>query len=423
MKTFKRLTAAVLALIMCISLTACSSAGVEDDGTQTAIVNGINSAGKYLTSKIKNSDIGYEYGIIALNRSTYIDYWHTISETYDEKAANTIRLNAYKMWEKDPAYAAYYDEMIVCHTTIGILADFSSKGDLTEALSYEKILALSAPIHRVQSLIAIEGGDYNMYPDGDVSKQDLIDFTMGLAHKDGSFRYDNMGDVSVIKATATAVTALALTDNAKTDREMARTIERGVNYLIDNIKETDSIDDIASAIIALNTTGHTSTAVAGKDLTQWLLSYRKKDGSFANDKTSKKGNVDDTSMALMGLASQYRFNTGMTSIYDLSDVKGGAHNKLSPAWQMNVRMMLSFIIMMVCFLIYMAVLGAYRERKWKKEGIWDYEHNCRYSDEEIERIKKAQAGEGEETPDENVAGGVVGTGDVSADNNDTSTEE
>ncbi len=390
MKNFKRLIAVVLTMVMCFSFTACSSTGVKDDGTQSAVVEGINGAGKYLTGKIRNSDIGYEYGIIALNRSTYIDYWHTISETYDEKAANTIRLNAYKMWEKDPAYAKLYDEIIICHTTIGILADLSSKGDLTEALSYEKILDLSAPIHRVQSLIAIEGGDYNMYQGGDVSKQDLIDFTMGLAHKDGSFRYDNMGDVTVINATATAVTALALTEDAKTNPEKARTIERGVNYLINNIKETDSIEDISRTIIALNTTEHTSTNVRGKDLVQWLLSYQKKDGSFANDKSAKKGNVDDTSMALMGLASQYRFNTDMTSIYDLSDVKGGAHNKLSPAWQANVRMMLSFIVIMVCFMIYMLILGAYRERKWKKEGVWDYENGCRMSDEAIQAMREAE---------------------------------
>ena len=80
MKVFKRLSALAMAIVMAMSMEGCHYAvGVEDDGTQTHIVEAINDAGKYLVNKITTPTYGDETAIIALNRSTYIDYWHNRS--------------------------------------------------------------------------------------------------------------------------------------------------------------------------------------------------------------------------------------------------------------------------------------------------------------------------------------------------------
>ena len=74
MKKFRRIAAMVMAVVLSLSLVGCSGDGVKDDGTQTELVQTINTTGKYLTKKITRPTYGDENAIIALNRSTYIDY-------------------------------------------------------------------------------------------------------------------------------------------------------------------------------------------------------------------------------------------------------------------------------------------------------------------------------------------------------------
>ena len=85
MKTFKRIAALVLAVVLAFSMVGCSSDGVKDDGTQTELVQSINATGKYLTKKITSPTYGDENAIIALNRSTYIDFWHNRTQNYMSK--------------------------------------------------------------------------------------------------------------------------------------------------------------------------------------------------------------------------------------------------------------------------------------------------------------------------------------------------
>ena len=118
----------------------------------------------------------------------------------------------------------------------------------------------------------------------------------------------------------------------------------------------------------MNTAGITATDVEGKDLTKWLMSYQRDDGSFSFDTEAKKGNIEDTSIALLGLASQYRFDNGMTSIYDMSDVLGGTHNKLSPGWEMYVNVMKVFALARGLFLAVLFVISRIRIRKWRAAG-------------------------------------------------------
>ena len=401
MKNFKRIIALVLTFVMIFSLTGCTNeTGVEDDGTQTEIVTAINAAGKYLTKKITDPTYGDEAAIIALNRSTYIDYWHNRSTLYVTGLEHVFRKNAGVLGDGKTIWAEGYPDVILAHTAVGILADLSSAAVITQGISYDSVVMQGGYLNKIEALIALECGKYEVYEKGDLTRQDLIDFVMSLKQQDGSFTYKGMDDVTPVKVTATAVTALALT--GETDTDITTAVSEGVEYLIDHIREDDSIDDITSTIIALNTTGHTAQDVEGKDLTQWLLKYQREDGSCSENTEDKKGNVDDTAKVLLGLASQYRFNTGMTSVYDMSDVLGGTHNKLSPEWQMNVKLMTYFIYFLVAFLLGLYLLSRYRIWKWKKEGIWDAEKGRMMSDEDIAKVMRAKeaAARGEEIPAE-----------------------
>ena len=99
---------------------------------------------------------------------------------------------------------------------------------------------------------------------------------------------------------------------------------------------------------------------------------------------------------MLALASQYRFTQGMTSMYDLSDVLGGTHNMLSPEWMLYVKVMIGFMMFMGFVMVSLLIVSRVRIHKWKKEGIYDYENNCRMSDEEIAAVMERRAREAQE---------------------------
>ena len=112
MKKFRRIAAIVMAVILSLSLVGCSGKGVQDDGTQTELVQAINDTGKYLLKEITAPTYGDENAIIALNRSTYIDYWHNRTTNYVNKVEHIIKTNGYVLGDssKEIVYAEGYPE-------------------------------------------------------------------------------------------------------------------------------------------------------------------------------------------------------------------------------------------------------------------------------------------------------------------------
>lgn len=395
MKNSKRFIALVLAIIFTFSLAGCSSSKVSDE---TAIGRSINSAGKYLVKKNTKPDYGDEVMIIALLRSNYIDYWHNRVTVYESVMNSMISRNSYVLGEKGEVYSDGYPRVILAFTALGKYADKTSAANLIMGISFDSVVLEGGYINKINALTALESGKYAMYEEGDLERQDLIDFTMSLQQQDGSFTYKGMTDTP-IKVTASAVTALALTG----EESVKDAVQAGADYLITHIREDDGLDDITSTIIALNTAGITATDVEGKDLTKWLMSYQRDDGSFSFDTEAKKGNIEDTSIALLGLASQYRFDNGMTSIYGMSDVLGGTHNKLSPGWEMYVNVMKVFALARGLFLAVLFVISRIRIRKWRAAGVYNEAMGRMMTDEEIaerDRLLAQQAAETEETSQE-----------------------
>lgn len=383
MKIFKRFAALMLAVVLSVSLVGCTDSKIKSQ--DPAMQEAIDGAGKYLIKKITKPTYGDETAIIALNRSNYIDYWHNRSTIYVTSLDHVIKSNGYTISKHGDIIAEAYPQAILAMTAVGIYADKTASADLTAGIGYDNIVLQGGYINKIKALTALECGKYNAYEKGDLSRQDLIDFVMGLQQEDGSFNYKG-ADVSVIDITANAVTALALTE----EDYVKDAVENGVEYLKSHIRENDDIVDIVDTIIALNTAGYTADDVNGKDLVDIVMSFQRENGAFSFDVAAKKGNEKDTALGLLALASQYRFEEGLSSIYDMRDVVGGTHNKLSPAWTLNVKLMKYFLISMAIFLMCLFVVSRVRIARWKKEGIYDYAKGCRYSDSEIAAMKEAK---------------------------------
>ncbi len=384
MKKFKRITAFAMAVVLSVLFVGCSKSG--NTSSDPEMKRAIDSAGKYLIKKINKPTFGDEIAVIALNRSNYIDYWHNRSTLYVTSLDHYIKSNGYMVADHGKIIPEGYPPTILAITSVGIYADKTASSDLTTGISYDSIVLEGGYINKINALTALESGKYQMYEKGDLTRQNLIDFVMSLQQENGSFIYKG-SNVSVIEITASAVTALALTE----EPSVQDAVKNGVQYLISHIREDDSQSDIVKTIIALNTAGYTADDVEGIDLVSKIMSFQRDDGSFSFDSEAKKGNKEDTSLALLGLASQYRFEEGLSSIYDMRDVLGGTHNKLSPGWSRYVNMMKVFAIFMVIFLIGLFITSRVRIAKWKKEGVYDYVNGCKLSDNEIDAMKNKKA--------------------------------
>ena len=202
-----------------------------------------------------------------------------------------------------------------------------------------------------------------------------------------------MGEVSPIEVTASAVTGLLLTGE-KGDVEQSA--NNGVDYLVANISENDKPVDIVKTVIALNTAGIDATDVNGKDLISYIMAYARDDGSFSFDKNAKKGNEADAGWAMLALASQYRFENGMTSLYDMSDVLGGTHNQLSPQWMLYVRVMIGAMLFIGIFMVILLIRARFRIAQWRKEGVYDEVKQRKMTDEQIAAKRAAEAAAAQE---------------------------
>ena len=384
MKSKKRIISAVLAVFAAVSMTACSQKAKNID-TSTELGKNVEATASYVYKKLGNNPKqGTEMSVISLLESGYMDYWDDRAQNYVINMNNFIQKGGNKIADKKNILWDQYPIVFETFTACGIYADKTANADLTQGITVDAITLMGGFDNKINCLTALECGGlgvYQSYNNENLTREDLVEFILGLQQPDGSFSYSGMTDgLTVAKVTSDAV--IALMSTAQTE-EITRAANKGADYLKNTVKPTDDLYDVCATVIALNYAGRDA-----RDYVDGLTIRAYSDGSYSKNTADKKGNIEDSSYVLLALSSQYRFEKGMAKVYDYSESYGMAHNKLSPMWKTYVNIMKFALGFIILGLIGLFILSRVRIAKWRKAGIYNERASRMYTDAELERIRK-----------------------------------
>lgn len=384
MKSTKRIISAVLAVFAAVSMTACSQKAKNID-TSTELGKNVEATASYVYKKLGNNPKqGTEMSVISLLESGYMDYWDDRAQNYVINMNTFIQKGGNKIADKKNILWDQYPIVFETFTACGIYADKTANADLTQGITVDAITLMGGFDNKINCLTALECGGlgvYQSYNNENLTREDLVEFILGLQQPDGSFSYSGMTDgLTVAKVTSDAV--IALMSTAQTE-EITRAANKGADYLKNTVKPTDDLYDVCATVIALNYAGRDA-----RDYVDGLAIRAYSDGSYSKNTADKKGNIEDSSYVLLALSSQYRFEKGMAKVYDYSESYGMAHNKLSPMWKTYVNIMKVALGFIILGLIGLFILSRVRIAKWRKAGIYNERASRMYTDAELERIRK-----------------------------------
>ena len=384
MKSTKRIISAVLAVFAAVSMTACSQKAKNID-TSTELGKNVEATASYVYKKLGNNPKqGTEMSVISLLESGYMDYWDDRAQNYVINMNTFIQKGGNKIADKKNILWDQYPIVFETFTACGIYADKTANADLTQGITVDAITLMGGFDNKINCLTALECGGlgvYQSYNNENLTREDLVEFILGLQQPDGSFSYSGMTDgLTVAKVTSDAV--IALMSTAQTE-EITRAANKGADYLENTVKPTDDLYDVCATVIALNYAGRDA-----RDYVDGLAIRAYSDGSYSKNTADKKGNIEDSSYVLLALSSQYRFEKGMAKVYDYSESYGMAHNKLSPMWKTYVNIMKFALGFIILGLIGLFILSRVRIAKWRKAGIYNERASRMYTDAELERIRK-----------------------------------
>jgi hypothetical protein len=379
----KRMIAGLLAVLLVFSMTSCRKDKTPaDEYDNTDIGVSIQEAGHYLYKKVKTPKYGDEDAVVALLRSDYIDFWDKIATEYMSSFNRFISKNMGYIGENEEIYYDKYPDVIFAVTAAGIYADRTSNADLIPGVSIDSVVLRGGYLNKIRALAAIECGNYKFSETGDLTYDALADFIISLQKEDGSFSYAGQRE-SDIYLTAQSIISLKLgLKDVTNPADALEAINRGVEFIESSINADMNFYDLVWSVISLNTR---EIDAAGNIET--LLKYQNDDGSFSSDLNSEEGNKQDTAIALLALASQRRFDKKLNSLYDMTDVAGGTHNKVSPIIKLYIKLLIIFFFAFLVFMLIMRMVAKSRIKKWRKEGIYDEEKGIRMSDEDIAKMK------------------------------------
>ena len=376
MKSKKRIISAVLAVFAAVSMTACSQKAKNID-TSTELGKNVEATASYVYKKLGNNPKqGTEMSVISLLESGYMDYWDDRAQNYVINMNNFIQKGGNKIADKKNILWDQYPIVFETFTACGIYADKTANADLTQGITVDAITLMGGFDNKINCLTALECGGlgvYQSYNNENLTREDLVEFILGLQQPDGSFSYSGMTDgLTVAKVTSDAV--IALMSTAQTE-EITRAANKGADYLKNTVKPTDDLYDVCATVIALNYAGRDA-----RDYVDGLTIRAYSDGSYSKNTADKKGNIEDSSYVLLALSSQYRFEKGMAKVYDYSESYGMAHNKLSPMWKTYVNIMKFALGFIILGLIGLFILSRVRIAKWRKAGIYNERASRMYTD-------------------------------------------
>lgn len=275
--------------------------------------------------------IGGEWMVIGLARSDrnvpgVEDYYKKVQEYVAENIdPETGRLHKAKSTDNS--------RIIIALTAIG--KDVTNVGgyNLLAGLSDLEFVKYQGNNGPIWALLALDSGNYPVPSGGTVTRQALIDEILRVQTSDGGWTVS--GDKADSDMTGMALTALApyYTKDLKVQEAIDKAIARlsemqdedgGYSTSYDGttkIATSESISQVVTALSALGINADTDPRFVknGNSVIDALLRYYVKGGGF---KHIMDGELDGmaTEQAYYALTAYYRFLSGKTNLYDMTDI-------------------------------------------------------------------------------------------------------
>ena len=266
--------------------------------------------------------VGGEWMVIGLARSG-----RTVPDGYYENVVKYVQENCNADERLDENRATDNARVILALTSIG--KDVTNVGGHNllaglDEMSYVTYQGINGPIW---TLIALDSHDYA--PQGDVTREKLIDAILGAQLPDGG--WDMMGKAADTDITAMAIQALApyydTNDAVKAavdkalDALSAMQNDDGTFSTAFSGKTSESTAQVIVALTALGINPATDSRFIknGLNAVDGLCSFYVDGGGFRH---IASGDLDGmaTEQSYYALAAYYRLLAGQTSLYDMSDV-------------------------------------------------------------------------------------------------------
>ena len=318
---------AALLLAVLVLLPACGAQPVPEAPWQTAC----RETGAYLQTQGAPTagSIGGEWAVIGLSRAGLLS--DTAARSYERSVedyvqqAGSVRLHHAKSTENS--------RTILGLTAAGCDAANVAGVDLTAGLSdmtFVRAQGLNGPIW---ALIALDchGYDIPQCADGEeqVTREGLVAEILSYQCSDGGWAL--MGDESDVDMTAMALTALA---PYKDDVEVKAAVDAALAYLSDAQQDdggfmgwgTANSESCAQVIVALTALGIDPAADSrfvknGASPLDGLCAFACEGGGFCHSNEQAEPDGMATEQGFYALAAYDRFRQGMTSLFDMTDIK------------------------------------------------------------------------------------------------------
>lgn len=331
MKVWKRTLPAWL-LILVMLLTAC---GTPSQSAQPDSTEGwrkvYEETGAYLQAQAAPSvgSIGGEWAVIGLSRAGLLS--DAAAQSYEQaaedyvKQAGSVRLHHAKSTENS--------RTILGLTAAGYDAANVAGVDLTAGLTDMAYLRAQGTNGPIWALIALDchGYDIPQCADGEeqTTREGLVAEILSYQCSDGGWAL--MGDESDVDMTAMALTALA---PYKDDVEVKAAVDAALAYLSDAQQDdggfmgwgTANSESCAQVIVALTALGIDPAADSrfvknGASPLDGLCAFACEGGGFCHSNEQAEPDGMATEQGFYALAAYDRFRQGMTSLFDMTDIK------------------------------------------------------------------------------------------------------
>lgn len=331
MKVWKR-TLPTWLLILVTLLTACGTPSQPDQPESTeAWRKAYEETGAYLQAQAAPSvgSIGGEWAVIGLSRAGLLS--DAAAQSYEQaaedyvKQAGSVRLHHAKSTENS--------RTILGLTAAGYNAANVAGVDLTAGLTDMAYLRAQGTNGPIWALIALDchGYDIPQCADGEeqTTREGLVAEILSYQCSDGGWAL--MGDESDVDMTAMALTSLA---PYQEETDVKAAVEQALTW-VSNAQQDDggfmgwgtaNSESCAQVIVALTALGIDPAADSrfvknGASPLDGLCAFACEGGGFCHSNEQAEPDGMATEQGFYALAAYDRFRQGMTSLFDMTDIK------------------------------------------------------------------------------------------------------